>query len=94
MTRQSEQILENNLVQQLKELGYAFVKIEDEQALLSNLKSQLEKHNNQSFSKTEFVKILNYLNKGNIFDRAKTLRDKFQFIKDDGKPCYIEFIEA
>jgi len=92
MTRQSEQILENNLVQQLTELGYTFVKIEDESALLANLKLQLEKHNKKTFSKTEFAKILNHLNKGNIFDRAKTLRDKFQFSKDDGTPCYIEFI--
>jgi type I restriction enzyme R subunit len=92
MTRQSEQILENNLVQQLTELGYSFVEVKDEQALLSNLKSQLEKHNKETFSKTEFAKILNHLNKGNIFDRAKTLRDKFQFTKDDGTSCYIEFI--
>jgi type I restriction enzyme R subunit len=93
MTRQSEQILEINLVQQLTELGYSFVEVKDEQALLSNLKSRLEKHNKETFSKTEFAKILNHLNKGNIFDRAKTLRDKFQFTKDDGTSCYIEFID-
>lgn len=92
MTIQSEQILENNLVQQLGNLGYEYVNISDESSLLSNLKSQLEKHNQITLSDHEFAKILNHLNKGNIFDRAKTLRDKFQLTKDDGQSIYIEFI--
>ena len=92
MTRQSEQALETNLIEQLTDLGYTNVTIPDEASLLANLQSQLEIHNKQTFTDTEFNKILNHLNKGNIFDRAKTLRDKFQFIKDDGKPTYIEFI--
>lgn len=92
MTRQSEQVLEDTLVEQLGSLGYSFAQITDEAALLTNLKTQLEKHNNQAFSKNEFAKILNHLNKGNIFDRAKILRDRFQLTKDDGKSTYIEFL--
>ena len=46
MSTQSEQILENQLVEQLSTLGYSKVKITDEATLLSNLKAQLEKHNN------------------------------------------------
>ncbi len=45
MTTQPEQILENNLVSQLQELGYKSVVIKDEDDLLANLKSQLEVHN-------------------------------------------------
>ncbi len=92
MTTQSEQILENSLIQQLGKLGYESVVIADEAALLSNLKTQLEKHNQITLSDQEFAKVLNHLNKGNIFDRAKTLRDKFQLTKDDGQSTYIEFI--
>ena len=89
---QSEQILENNLVKQLTTLGYEQVMIRDESDLLANLKTQLEKHNQLSLSDNEFSKVLNHLNKGNVFDRAKTLRDKFQLTKDDGTSAYIEFL--
>ena len=92
MTIQSEQILEDNLVKQLSSLGYDYISISDESALLSNLKLQLEKHNKVKLSDHEFAKVLNHLNKGNIFDRAKTLRDKFQLTKEDGQSIYIEFI--
>ena len=43
---QSEQILENKLVDQLQNLGYKKVIIPNEDALIANLKTQLEKHNN------------------------------------------------
>ena len=92
MTIQSEQNLENNLIKQLTTLGYELVKIGDEAALLANLKCQIEKHNQLRLTDTEFHKILNHLNKGNIFDRAKTLRDKFQLTLDNGDSKYIEFI--
>ena len=89
---QSEQILENNLVKQLTTLGYEQVTIRNESDLLANLKAQLEKHNQLKLSDNEFSKVLNHLNKGNVFDRAKTLRDKFQLTKDDGTSAYIEFL--
>ncbi|MBW4888107.1 type I restriction endonuclease subunit R [Mucilaginibacter sp. HMF5004] len=92
MTTQPEQVLEDNLVIQLKGLGYAYVVLKDEQALLANLKSQLEKHNEVTITDTEFEKTLNHLNKGNLFERAKTLRDKVQYTKDNGDSAYIEFI--
>lgn len=89
---QSEQILEDNLVKQLGTLGYDFVTIKDEADLLANLKRQLEKHNEVQLSDREFSKILNHLNKGNVFERAETLRDRFQLTKDNGDICYIEFV--
>ena len=64
MTRQSEQQLENLLLKQLHSLGHAPVQINDEQALLSNLKTQLEKHNKVTFSDNEFKKVVNILNAG------------------------------
>jgi type I restriction enzyme R subunit len=89
---QSEQILEENLVQQLTALGYDFVPIRNEAELLANLKSQLEKHNGVQLTDGEFAKVVNHLNKGNVFDRAKTLRDRFQLTKENGESIYLEFI--
>jgi len=91
---QSEQQLENKLIKQLTDLGYESVTIPDEKALESNLKSQLEKHNKTTFSAKEFEKILNHLGKGNIFERAKTLRDKMQLTRDDWSTSYIEFFDS
>jgi type I restriction enzyme R subunit len=92
MSTQPEQVLEDNLIEQLVKLGHAIVKIEDENGLLSNLKTQLEKHNNIQLTNGEFAKMLNHLNKGNVFERSKILRDKFQLTRDNGESIYIEFI--
>lgn len=92
MNIQPEQILEDNLVKQLNKLGYKSVKIKNESGLLDNLKNQLEKHNNTVFSKEEFAKILNHLNKGNVFERAKILRDKMSLRREDGSTFYVEFL--
>ncbi|TXK79446.1 type I restriction endonuclease subunit R [Mesonia sp. K4-1] len=92
MTTQPEQVLENNLLSQLDSLGHQPILIKTEKDFLENLKTQLEKHNKTTFSKEEFNKILIHLSKGNIFDKAKTLRDKFVLHRDNGKKSYIEFI--
>ena len=91
---ESEAILEQNLIKQLKEEGYTYVNIPDETALLSNLKTQLEKFNNIKLTEKEYSKILNHLNKGNVFDRAKTLRDRFALLRDDGTTIYIRFLNT
>jgi type I restriction enzyme R subunit len=92
MCTQSEAELEENLIKQLVTLGYERVTIRTEAELLANLKAQLEKHNGLEFSEIEFQRILNHLNKGNVFAKAKTLRDKFLLARDDGTSDYIEFL--
>jgi type I restriction enzyme R subunit len=82
MTTQTEQQLENTLLKQLEGLGFERVSIKDENDLEKNLKIQLEKFNETTFSEREFERILNYLNKGNSFEKAKNLRDRF-FLKRD-----------
>ena len=74
MSRQPEAILEEQLVAQLNKLGYEKVVIKDETSLLSNLKSQLEKHNNSTFSDKEFERVMNILSKGSVFEKAKTCK--------------------
>src|SRR3989339_804139 len=94
MSTQPEQILENNLVKQLTELEYAYAQISDEEGIRTNLKSQLETFNSTSFSVKEFDAILNHLAKGNVFEKAKTLRDRFQLTRDNGDKSYIRFYNS
>lgn len=91
MTTQSEAQLELELIQQLNGLGFSSVSIPDSAALVANLKTQLEKLNESRFSENEFEKILNHLNKGNRFEKAKTLRDRFLLHRDDETTKYIRF---
>ncbi|MCV9389142.1 type I restriction endonuclease subunit R [Reichenbachiella ulvae] len=92
MTSQPEELLENNLITQLTKLGYSHVSIPDEAALLSNLRQQLEIHNKVSLSDSDFNQILNFINKGNIFERAKILRDRVPYINDQGENKTVELI--
>lgn len=92
MTTQPEQILENNLVAQLQKLGYKKVVIKNESDLLDNLKNQLEIHNKTRISDGDFKQILNYINKGNVFERAKILRDRVPYTNDQGEHKTIELI--
>lgn len=94
MAKQPEQILEEQLVAQLKTLGYGLVLIKDEKDLIVNLKSQLEKHNQIKFTDKEFEKVLNILSKGSVFEKAKTLREKQHIVRDNGDNLYFEFINT
>ncbi|NOT49629.1 MAG: type I restriction endonuclease subunit R [Acidobacteria bacterium] len=93
-TTQAEQELENKLVEQLVGLGYERAVIRDENDLLKNLKGQLEKHNNITLSEREFEKVLNHLNRGNVFERAGILRDKMQYTKDNGQNAWLNFLDV
>ncbi|HKK81218.1 MAG TPA: type I restriction endonuclease subunit R [Prolixibacteraceae bacterium] len=94
MSKQPEQILENQLVEQLQKLGYGLVHIANETELIDNLKAQLEKHNGVTFSESEFEKVLNILSKGSVFEKAKTLREKQHIVRDNGDNLYFELIQT
>lgn len=95
MSKQSEQILEEQLVTQLQKLGYKYITIADEKSLLANLKTQLEKHNHTQFSDREFEKVINIINKGSVFEKAKILREKkHHLIRDNGDNLYFEFLNV
>jgi type I restriction enzyme R subunit len=91
MTHQSEQDLEKNLITRLNHLGFASVIIEDNDTLQKNLKVQLEKFNATVFSDEEFARILNHLNKGDRFYKAKTLRDRFALKLDNEETFFVRF---
>jgi type I restriction enzyme R subunit len=102
MSRQSEQILEEQLISQLQKLGYGYIVINSEKDLLLNLKGQLEKHNqsaltktgSEQLTKTEFEKILNLLSKGSVFEKSKMLRQKQHLVRDNGDNLYFEFLNV
>lgn len=91
MTHQSEIQLENELIVQLASLGFEIVSIPDSEALIVNLLSQLEKFNETKFSDTELERILNHLQKGDRFQKAKTLRDRYALTRDDETTFWVRF---
>lgn len=95
MSVQSEAQLENELIQQLKQLDYQHVDVKDEIQLLSNLKTQVERANGIStFSANEWAQVLNHLKAGNSFNCAKILRNRFPVNFDDGSTRHIDFLFA
>ncbi|MCX6808917.1 MAG: type I restriction endonuclease subunit R [Candidatus Berkelbacteria bacterium] len=105
MTTQSEQQLEETLMAQLKRLGFVPVVISDGNgkiassrtprndgvSLTENLKIQLERFNQTTFSDLEFERILNHLSRGDRFAKAKILRDRFALARDDESTFYVRF---
>jgi type I restriction enzyme R subunit len=59
-----------------------------------NLKTQLELFNETTFTAREFDAVLNHLAKGNLFEKAKTLRDRFQLTKENGESFYVRFFNS
>lgn len=91
---QTEAQMEAELISQLEQLGYQYVTIGNETDLLANFKLQLEKHNKiASLSEREFDQIVNKLQKGSIFDKAKTLRQKMDYTRDDNTVGYVDLID-
>lgn len=91
---QTEAQLEESLIAQLERQGYERVTIRNEQGLLANLLRQLEAHNDIRLSAEEFGRILAHLDRGNVFERAKTLRDRFNLTRDDNSTRSIQFLNC
>ena len=94
MNTQPEQLLENNLIDQLTGLGYQRIILRDEQEVVLNFKQQIEKHNNTTLTDAEFKQILIYINKGNTFERAKTLRSRIPYVNDLGENKTIQLLDS
>jgi type I restriction enzyme, R subunit len=94
MATQTEAQLEHCLIERLAAKGWVPVAIADEAALIANLKAQLEAHNGIELTEGEFARVLNHLDKGNVFARAETLRDKYHLTREDGTRCHIEFMNT
>ncbi|CAE6880037.1 Subunit R is required for both nuclease and ATPase activities [Vibrio sp. B1FIG11] len=92
MAYQSEQQLEDNLIAQLGTQGFEVIAPRDNTALEANLKAQLEKVNECTLSDTEFRQVLGKLEKGNIFTKAKTLRDQLDVTLDNGDSRHLTLL--
>lgn len=91
MAHQSEQQLEKTLIEQLGRLGFSVVALKDSDAMIANFCAQLEKFNQTKFSDAEFAQVLNHINRGDRFDKAKTLRDRFALARDDKSTFWVRF---
>ncbi len=99
MTYQSEHELEELLINQLVEQGYAIVNIPDEAALEKNFRETLFEFNRKklggaAFTDKEFERILIHLKNKSIFNSAKIFRDKFILERENGTKVYIEFFDG
>ncbi|MDZ7726241.1 MAG: HsdR family type I site-specific deoxyribonuclease [Candidatus Campbellbacteria bacterium] len=94
MPHQSEQQLEKTLLDQLEQLGFSKITLPDTSSLEVNLRTQLEEFNETTFSDDEFKRILNHLNKGDRYQKAKTLRDRFLLKRDDESDMFVRFFNT
>lgn len=100
MSTQSEYVLEQGLIAQLERMEYTRVRIDNETAMLANLKRQLEIHNHGiTLTPQEYERVLNHLNTGTVVERARILRDKFALKREaaNGQPAetiYLSFLNC
>lgn len=80
----------------LHQIGYESVPIRTMQELKDNHIQQICKLNETSLSADEQKRYFTQLNKGNVFDRAKTLRDRIVIDADEGssKNKYLRLIDT
>jgi type I restriction enzyme R subunit len=99
MSYQTEAKLEQQLVEQLINQHYNYVKIPNEEALINNFREQLYLYNENKlngilFSDKEFERVMRQVEGKSVFQSAKILRDKFILSRDDGSEVYIEFFNT
>lgn len=95
---QSEADLEKEFIRRLGELGYEYLTIHKEDDLIVNLRAQLEKLNNYSFSDSEWKRFFNdYIANANegIVEKTRTIQeDHVKTLKhDDGTSKNITLID-
>ena len=95
---QSEQALENEFIRLLTEQGYDYLEIRDSEALIKNLRTQLEIVNDYKFTDSEWDRFFNDSiannNDGIVEKTRKIQEDNIQVLKrDDGTSKNITLID-
>ena len=95
---QSEQALENEFIRMLTEQGYDYLEIRDLEALIKNLRTQLEIVNDYKFTDSEWDRFFNDSiannNDGIVEKTRKIQEDNIQVLKkDDGTSKNITLID-
>lgn len=83
---QSEDALEKEFIAQLQTQAYEYLKIQSEDDLKNNLKTQLERLNNYQFSDTEW----NYFFESEITNTKQGIEEKTTTIQED----YIKILKC
>ncbi len=99
MSIQSEQQLENRLIEQLSVNGYKKVTVSNEDDLVANFRMQVNSHNaknlnDKPLSDVEFERLIVKINGKSVFNSAKILREKHNIQRDDGSIVYIELFNT
>ena len=95
---QSEQALENEFIRMLTEQGYDYLEIHDSEALIKNLRTQLEIVNDYKFTDSEWDRFFNDSianNNDGIVEKTRIIQeDNIQVLKrDDGTSKNITLID-
>lgn len=95
---QSEAALEKEFIRMLTEQGYDYLTINDSNALVSNLRTQLELLNDYKFTENEWTRFFNNNiannNEGIVEKTRKIQEDHIQVLrKDDGTSRNIYLID-
>lgn len=95
---QSEAELEKDFIQRLTQQGYEYIAVTDEKTLIANLRKQLEKLNNYTFSDKEWEQFYSQkLANGNdgIVEKTRKIQDDFVQILtcDNGATKNIKLID-
>jgi type I restriction enzyme R subunit len=95
---QSEYALEKEFIRLLKEQGYKYLSISSEADFVNNLRTQLEKLNNISFSEKEWTRLFNKAlasaNEGIVEKTRKIQEDHIQVLRlEDGTSKNIYLID-
>lgn len=98
MQVQSEQVLENELLNQLS-TQYTRIKLKDMDELLQNFRKQINKLNqdvlqNEELTNKEFERLLLLVNGKSVYQSAKNLRDKIILTRDDNSQVYLKLIDT
>jgi len=99
MTYESEAMMEKLLIKDLGRYGYAYIRLNDESAIVKNFREIISKFNKDELngkplSDTEFDRLVTEISGQTVFKSAKILRDKFALTRDDDSKAYISFFDS
>ncbi len=85
--------IEKNLIEQLKELKYAYrPDIIDRKSLEQNFKTKFEALNRIRLSESEFLRLREEIIEPDVFAASKKLREKQYFQREDGTPLHYTLV--
>jgi type I restriction enzyme R subunit len=91
MTKEHQ--IEENLIEQLKELKYTYRSdITDRKALEQNFKTKFEALNRVRLSESEFLRLREEIIEPDVFAASKKLRERQYFQREDGTPLHYTLV--